>query len=157
GDNPFQGNPFGDNPFKDKLSKDNPFKDKGNPFKDNPFKDNPFKDNPFKDAPIPDGSRPQKTLTLADHLNNLKSGDDRAKSDAVSFFRNMDRNIPERAEIAKALEAYAQSKNGRSDIARVLCTWATQDQGATLVTYVQDTDFGNGDRRQAAMAALAEI
>src|SRR5262249_11908495 len=40
------------------------------------------------DAPIPDGSRPQKQLTFADHLNNLKTGDDRAKSDAVSFFRN---------------------------------------------------------------------
>src|SRR5262245_58954864 len=26
------------------------------------------------DAPIPDGSRPQKQLTFADHLNNLKTG-----------------------------------------------------------------------------------
>src|SRR5262249_6652308 len=91
-------NPFGANPFKDNPFQDNPFKDKGNV----------FKDNLFKDAPIrTDDAKPQKALTFADHLKNLQSGDDRAKSQAVSFFQNADPSAPERAEVAKALETHA--------------------------------------------------
>src|SRR5262249_41021835 len=150
-------NPFGDNPFKD-LAKKNPFKD--NPFKDI-AKDNPFKDNPFKDLakdnPFGDNSKPQKPLTLAEHLKNLQSGDDRAKSQAVNFFQKQDPNVPERADVAKALDGYAQATNGRIDVARVLGIWATKDQAPTLVSYVTDTDFGRGDRRQAAMGALGEL
>src|SRR5207245_11116083 len=101
-----------------------------------------------------DDSKPQNALTFADHLKNLQTGDDRAKSQAVNFFQNADPSAPERAEVGKALGAHAQKTNGRADVVRALCRWATKDQAPMLVSYVTDTNFATGDRRQAAIAGL---
>lgn len=143
--------------FKDEMMRD-AFKDKfANPFADRPaFKD--FgKDVSKEPKGFPDFGKPAKQLTLGEHLQNLKTGDEGRKSEAVRFFIKADPNVPERAEVAKALDALAQATRGRGDVARALGLWATKDQAPTLIGYVQDTNLGTGDRRQNAMEALGKL
>ncbi len=93
----------------------------------------------------------KKELTLAEHLQNLRTGDDRAKTDAVNYFSRTDPNAPERPEVAKALEPLVEAPMALGAVNRAFTAWATKEQAPLLVKMVRK-DKGPSHNGQAMLA-----
>lgn len=106
-----------------------------------------------KDNPFP----PNNNLTLADHLRNLKTGGDQEKRQAVDFFGRTSPEVPQRAEVARALDTLFGSNI--PGIEMTLIKWATKEQGPTLVKMAANPAFTvwDNERRCGALKALGRV